>query len=120
MPRSRPARMPGRKRSAASSAALGYPSVADPVGGERVVVEGGAGGVRVRLWHVVADTDQVVLPDDEHRVPRLEGIGHTLVHRRSMVELAAQELGERLRSVRDAGRTGPAWAARLQAAARSR
>lgn len=82
---------------------LGDPSVADPVGGERVVVEGGAGGVRVRLRHVVAHTDQVLLRDDEHRIPWPGGPDRALVRRRSAVELAAQEIGERPRAVRDVG-----------------
>lgn len=55
------------------------------------------------MRHVVAHTDQVVLPDDEHRVPWLGDIGRALVRRRSAAEVAAQAIGERLGAVRDVG-----------------
>lgn len=51
----------------------------------------------------MADTDQVVLSYDEHRVPRPGGIGRTRVRRQFTVELAAQEIGERLRAVWEVG-----------------
>lgn len=51
----------------------------------------------------MADTDQVVLPDDEHRLPQRGCIGPALVRPRSTVELPAQKIGERLRAVGDVG-----------------